>query len=86
MILLYNQSGFISLPACVECFLMTENSRKQQTASHLKYFIDKHTLAIKDNELSALLLYMMKLLSGVQIETTHRGERCSAQTVGRQHL
>lgn len=37
-----------------------------------RYFIDKHTLAIK--ELSDLILQMKKLL-GNQIEATHWGEK-----------
>lgn len=50
-------SGFITLPAYVKCSLINKNKqKKKQRASHLKYFIDKHTLAKKDNELNTLFL------------------------------
>lgn len=35
------------------CFILIKQKDKE---SHSKYFIDKHTLAIKDNGLSALFL------------------------------
>lgn len=69
--------------------LITEMFKDKQTSSPLKYFIDKHTLVIKDNELSAAFLRLMKKLSvstqrqwhsrGVQLKLWG-GNTCDRQT------
>ena len=62
-------------------------SEEFTTKPHLKCFIDKHTLAIKDNEPNALFLNTTKPLSGVHTEAVaHGGGRHSAENLQRQHL